>query len=75
MAERERMIREDIAARGIRDPAVMLKVNNLEFRFGSAAALDNRRYLLYQDQVHLIDDGLFQQLQQPPEFFIRSRDN
>ena len=60
---------------GIRDPAVMLKVNNLEFRFGSAAALDSRRYLLYQDQVHLIDDGLFQQLQQPPEFFIQSQDD
>jgi hypothetical protein len=58
---------------GIRDPEVVLLLGAHEFRFGGLAALDNRRYLLYQERVHLINDGLLQQLQQGPEFFIRSQ--
>ena len=54
----------------LRSPSVTLKLNEHEFRFGDAAPMDNRRYLLYLDTVHLINDGLFQQLQQKPEFFI-----
>lgn len=60
---------------GIRDPAVTLRLNEHEFRFGGAAALDDRRYLLYRDRLHLINDGLFQQLQQAPEFFILEQEN
>jgi len=60
---------------GIRNPAVTLRLNEHEFRFGVTAALDDRRYLLYQDRLHLINDGLFQQLQQAPEFFIPEQEN
>jgi len=65
----------DQDASGLRNPAVILKLNEHEFRFGNATALADGRYLLFHNQVHLINDGLYQQLQQPPEFFVqRSKD-
>ena len=60
---------------GIRNPVVTLRLNEHEFRFGGPGPLDDRRYLLYQDRLHLINDGLFQQLQQKPEFFIMEQKN
>lgn len=66
-----------IPARGVNlsrfdlaNPAVVLKLDDHEFRFGGSEPLNGRRYLLYRNIIHLIDDGLFQQLQQPVEFFI-----
>ena len=53
-------------------PAVTLTLNDFEFRFGGSNPLEGRRYLLFQHTIHLIDDGLFEQLQQPAEFFIQS---
>ena len=55
---------------GVRDPSVILRLDEHEFRFGGPGPLDDRRYLLYRDELHLINDGLFLQLQQKPEFFI-----
>ena len=61
----------DLDSSGLRSPAVILKLNGYEFRFGNATALADGRYLLFQNQVYLINDGLYQQLQQPPEFFVQ----
>ncbi len=54
----------------LRDPAITLKLNEYEFFFGGTDPLEYRRYLLFEDTVHLINDNLFHQLQQPPEFFL-----
>lgn len=56
-------------------PAVTLKLNHYEFLFGNSNPLEGRRYLLFQGVIHLIDDGLYQQLQQPADFFIQDREN
>jgi hypothetical protein len=60
---------------GIRHPAVTLKLNEHEFQFGGAAPLDQRRYVLFRNRLHLLRDGLYQQLLQPPEFFILKRED
>ena len=60
----------NLARYGLANPAVTLKLDEHEFRFGGTEPLNGRRYLLYRNTIHLIDDGLFQQLQQPAEFFI-----
>ena len=57
------------------NPAVTLTFNNFEFLFGGSNPLEGRRYLLFQGTIHLIDDGLYQQLLQPAEFFIQNQDN
>ena len=55
-------------------PAVTLKLNDHEFRFGGSNPLEGRRYLLFRQTIYMIDDGLYQQLQQPAQFFIQPRD-
>lgn len=55
------------------NPAVTLQLNDHEFFFGGTNPLEHRRYLQFEDTVHLINDGLFHQLQQPPDFFIRKQ--
>ena len=57
------------------DPAVILKLDGYEFRFGGTNPLEGRRYLLFRDTIYLIDDDLFEQLQQPAAFFIRQQGN
>lgn len=60
---------KDLDRFGLAKPAVILSLDDHEFRFGGSEPLNGRRYLLYRNTIHLIDDGLFQQLQQPVEFF------
>lgn len=65
----------DLTRFDLSKPAVILKLNRHEFRFGNNNTLEGRRYLLFQDTIHLIDDGLYQQLLQPAEFFVQSGNN
>lgn len=60
---------------GLADPAVTLKLDGHEFFFGGTNPLEHRRYLLFEDNVYLIKDGLYHQLLQPPDFFIKPGGN
>ena len=52
------------------NPAVTLKLDEHEFLFGGDNPLGSRRYVMYSNTIHLINDGLFHQLLQSPEFFV-----
>lgn len=47
---------------GLAQPAVIMTLNEYEFRFGGTDAIDRRRYILFKDRIHLTDDFLYPQL-------------
>ncbi len=65
--------RDRLATFGLDPPQVLLQLDQHEFLFGHTDPIDERRYLYYQQTVHLVDDGLFHQLRQKPEFFVSTR--
>lgn len=54
---------------GLEDPIVKMKLNDHEFQFGNTDAIDQRRYVLFQNKIHLTNDSLYQQLMTNPAFF------
>jgi hypothetical protein len=52
-------------------PAVKLLLDQHMFSFGTVNPLDQRRYILFANSIHLVDDYLFHQLTQPASFFIQ----
>ena len=52
---------------------ITLILDQYKFEFGATDPLDNRRYLLFNNTVHLINDSLYPQLLQSPTFFVSSR--
>ena len=54
---------------GLGQPAIIMKLNENEFRFGGTDAIDGRRYILFQDRIHLTDDFLYRQLTTNAAFF------
>ena len=55
---------------GLGQPAIIImKLNEHEFRFGGTDAIDGRRYILFQDRIHLTDDFLYRQLTTHAAFF------
>lgn len=59
----------DLKQLGLDDPDVILKLNNIEFRFGKTDAIDQRRYVLFRNKIHLTNDFLYQQLMTNAAFF------
>ncbi len=56
------------------DPAaVTLHLGSYTFLFGTTDPLDERRYVLFDNSIHLINDSLFPQLLQAPMFFVSTR--
>jgi hypothetical protein len=56
------------------DPPVLgLDLGTHEFFFGTTDPLDERRYVLFNNTIHLVNDNLFYQLSQSPTFFISTR--
>jgi hypothetical protein len=53
--------------------AVVLREDAHEFLFGGTSPLQGRRYILSDDTIHLIQDGLYPQLLQGPAFFVSTR--
>ncbi len=53
--------------------AIILRLDDHEFFFGTTDPLDDRRYVLFNNTVHLVNDTLFHQLQQSPMFFVSTR--
>lgn len=54
---------------GLGQPAIIMKLNEHEFRFGGTDAIDGRRYILFKDRIHLTDDFLYRQLTTNAAFF------
>jgi len=54
---------------GLREPIVILKLNDHEFKFGITDAIDQRRYVLFKGRVHLVNDFLYHQLMTNIAFF------
>ncbi len=56
------------------DPApIVLRLDEHEFFFGTSDPLDDRRYVMFNNTIHLLNDSLFHQLSQAPMFFISTR--
>lgn len=58
---------------GLVDPRVRVYLDRHIFALGDTNPLDERRYVLYGDNVYLIGDSLYFQLTQNAGFFIDSR--
>ena len=58
---------------GIADSQVTLSFNNNTFKFGNINTLDQSRYILFENTVHLIEDRLYDQLLQDVAFFADKR--
>ena len=54
---------------GLGQPAIIMKLNEHEFRFGGTDAIDGRRYILFEGRIHLTDDFLYRQLTTNAAFF------
>jgi hypothetical protein len=54
---------------GLSGPIVILKLNDHEFKFGITDAIDQRRYVLFEGRVHLVNDFLYHQLMTNIAFF------
>lgn len=54
---------------GLDNPVVIMNLNEHEFKFGNTDAIDQRRYVLYEDKIHLTNDFLYQQLMTNAAFF------
>lgn len=59
----------DLARFNLIDPAITLKLNDHLFNFGNTDAIDTRRYILFNEKIHLIDDSLYMQLTTNATFF------
>ena len=56
------------------DPAtIVLRLDDHEFFFGATDPLDDRRYVMFNNTVHLLNDSLYHQLRQTPMFFVSTR--
>jgi len=60
----------DLAPLLLDDPAVTLQLDEHEFHFGDSNPLEQHRYVLFGQTIHLIADDLYFQLTQPVEFYI-----
>ena len=51
------------------DPNVTIKFNGHIFQFGNTDAIDQRRYVLFNGKIHLVNDSLYAQLTTNAAFF------
>ena len=63
----------DIAQFDLRDPKVILKLDQNNFQFGTTNPIDQKRYVLFDETIHLIDDYLFAQLMVNVYFFAENK--
>jgi uncharacterized protein DUF4340 len=63
----------DLKAIGLTDPAVVMKLNDHEFKFGNTDAIDHHRYVLFNGKIYLTNDFLYHQLMANTEFFADTR--
>ena len=54
-------------------PEVSLLLNDLRFDFGSTEPIDERRYVMTGNIIHLVNDSLYHQLRQASSFYASDR--
>ena len=54
-------------------PKIIMKLNDHEFLFGNTDAIDQRRYVFFNNKIHLTNDFLYQQLTTNAAFFADTR--
>ncbi len=55
------------------DPAITLQLNGYVFKFGTTDGIDQRRYLLFNNRIFMVNDFLYAQLDSKPGFFADTR--
>lgn len=55
------------------DPAITLQLNGYVFQFGNTDGIDQRRYLLFNNTIFMVNDFLYAQLDSTPGFFADTR--
>ena len=63
------MDKVDIEKFELRSPKVILRLDENEFLFGTTNPIDQKRYIIFDKTMHLIDDYLFPQLMVNVFFF------
>ena len=63
----------ELARFELADPVITLKLNDHVFQFGNTDAIDQRRYVLFDKTIHLINDFLYQQLTTNAAFFADTK--
>lgn len=63
----------DPASFGLANNQVTVTFDNHVFRFGNINPMDNSRYVLHNDIIHLVEDTLYDQLLQDAAFFADNR--
>ena len=63
----------DLDRFGLADPAVTVELGPHRIALGDPHPMDEKRYVLYGDAIHLVPDSLYPQLTQNAGFFIDSR--
>lgn len=57
----------------LNEPVVSVVFDNTRIDFGDTSPIGEQRYVLVNDTVHLINDSLYQQLQTPATFFLKTK--
>lgn len=63
----------DIAQFDLRSPKIILMLDQNKFLFGTTNPIDQKRYVLFDETIHLIDDYLFAQLMVNVYFFAEKK--
>lgn len=63
----------ELETMGLKNPVIFIKLNSHEFVFGNIDAIDRRRYVLFDGEIHLTNDFLYHQLLTHPAFFASTR--
>lgn len=63
----------DIAQFALRSPAVILELNENKFSFGTNNPINQRRYILFNKKIHMIDDFHFPQLTTNAAYFAENK--
>ncbi len=58
---------------GLDEPAIIMQLNEHIFQFGATDAIDQRRYVLFNNTIYMINDFLYAQLDSKPGFFADTR--
>ena len=63
----------DIAQFALRNPAIILELNENKFSFGTNNPINQRRYILFNKKIHMIDDFHFPQLTTNAAYFAETK--
>ena len=63
----------DIAQFALRSPAVILELNENKFSFGTNNPINQRRYILFNKKIHMVDDFHFPQLTTNATYFAETK--